>query len=333
MRRKRPLSSRRLLDSGAFDGDDDDRLGKRRTGGRASSSSSNICCSEKPSRSCVVDLGCCRARMSFASSKWAIRGFIVFCILLWAYLYQYLIRFSHLSENPYCHDLAHDRCIRQILSRQKSLRLKVARLKSGEDKKIVRWGAHTLDLDDEESTLDNPRRYATLLEHDGRGIVLTGGGQHVKALAAQISLLRRMGCTLPIEVWHHAELDPTTCRRLAELGSKGVPVRCRSTAEVASITSTVSVHHIKLLGVMLSSFKEVLALDADTVPLRDPTSVFAIPEYADHGALFWPGLHDSSTLSQGGESTKSNHVMWTISDVSFNGSDYRTPRARIRRLR
>ena len=195
-------------------------------------------------------------------------------------------------------------------------------MKSGEDKKIVRWGAHTLDLDDEESTLDNPRRYATLLEHDGRGIVLTGGGQHVKALAAQISLLRRMGCTLPIEVWHHAELDPTTCRRLAELGSKGVPVRCRSTAEVASITSTVSVHHIKLLGVMLSSFKEVLALDADTVPLRDPTSVFAIPEYADHGALFWPGLHDSSTLSQGGESTKSNHVMWTISDVSFNGSDY-----------
>lgn len=33
---------------------------------------------------------------------------------------------------------------------------------------------------------------------------------------------------------------------------------------------------------------QVLLLDADTVPLLDPTQLFSLPQYLEAGALFWP---------------------------------------------
>lgn len=47
---------------------------------------------------------------------------------------------------------------------------------------------------------------------------------------------------------------------------------------------------MKSIVLMLSSFKEVLLLDADQVPVADPTVLFDDPGYKETGALLWPDL-------------------------------------------
>ncbi|GIW83171.1 MAG: hypothetical protein KatS3mg105_4978 [Gemmatales bacterium] len=44
---------------------------------------------------------------------------------------------------------------------------------------------------------------------------------------------------------------------------------------------------LKPYAIQHSPFAEVLFLDADNVPVRDPTFLFETPEYIQHGAVFW----------------------------------------------
>ncbi len=45
---------------------------------------------------------------------------------------------------------------------------------------------------------------------------------------------------------------------------------------------------MKGYAILHSSFEEVLLLDADNCPVRDPAFLFDTPEYAKYGAIFWP---------------------------------------------
>jgi hypothetical protein len=45
---------------------------------------------------------------------------------------------------------------------------------------------------------------------------------------------------------------------------------------------------MKAIVLMLSSFQEVLLLDADQVPVADPASLFSDAGYQETGALLWP---------------------------------------------
>ena len=47
-------------------------------------------------------------------------------------------------------------------------------------------------------------------------------------------------------------------------------------------------YQIKPFSILLSSFEEVLFLDADDYPVRDPSIIFDVPAYKKTGALFWP---------------------------------------------
>ena len=47
-------------------------------------------------------------------------------------------------------------------------------------------------------------------------------------------------------------------------------------------------YQIKAFAILLSSFKEVLYIDADNFPVVDPSVLFDLPLYQQHGALFWP---------------------------------------------
>ena len=44
------------------------------------------------------------------------------------------------------------------------------------------------------------------------------------------------------------------------------------------------------LAVMLSDFEQVLSLDADCYPARDPTFLFDWAGYRERGSIFWPDL-------------------------------------------
>lgn len=51
---------------------------------------------------------------------------------------------------------------------------------------------------------------------------------------------------------------------------------------------TMDGYQIKAFAILMSSFEEVLWLDADSIPLTDPEEVFELKLYQQTGALFWP---------------------------------------------
>jgi hypothetical protein len=49
---------------------------------------------------------------------------------------------------------------------------------------------------------------------------------------------------------------------------------------------------LKPYAIMWSQFREVLYLDADQVPTRDPSDLFTWPQFLEKGAVFWPDIID-----------------------------------------
>lgn len=125
----------------------------------------------------------------------------------------------------------------------------------------------------------------------GRGIVVCAGGSRVFTNAyVLLSLLRRtLGCTLPIEVWHFGaeEMSASMANLLAELDVELVDALPRIAAVGASVRDG---WQLKPFAIQHSRFAEVLLLDADQVPVRDPAELFDWPQYLDAGAVFWPDV-------------------------------------------
>ena len=104
---------------------------------------------------------------------------------------------------------------------------------------------------------------------EGRGIVICAGGARLFTCAwVCIALLRsKLGCTLPVEIWHLGpeEMGPAMRGMLDDLGAQAIDA-----LEVAKR------HQVRCLGgwelktfaLLHSRFREVLFLDADNVPVR-----------------------------------------------------------------
>jgi hypothetical protein len=127
----------------------------------------------------------------------------------------------------------------------------------------------------------------------GRGIVTCAGGQRYFTCVWMLvwTLRRVLGCTLPIQVWHLGRREISEGMQ-AILEEQGV--------EVVDAEQMISRHPARVSGgwplkpyaIANSRFQEVLFLDADTIPLVDPATVFRWEVYAATGALFWPDLVD-----------------------------------------
>jgi hypothetical protein len=128
---------------------------------------------------------------------------------------------------------------------------------------------------------------------DGRGIVICAGGERYFTCAwVLIQVLRRAHkCTLPIQVWHLGREEMSEEMRL---------LLVEEDIEVVDAEAVVARYPAKLQGgwplkpyaIAQSRFREVLYLDADTVPLVDPQIAFAWREYRDTGLLLWPDIVD-----------------------------------------
>ncbi len=117
----------------------------------------------------------------------------------------------------------------------------------------------------------------------GRGIVICAGGiSYLTCAWVNISMLRKNGCRLPIEVWYTgSELDEEVIGILAEMD-----VVCKNAKEYSILE--VANYSIKPLAILNSSFREVLFLDADNVGVADPTYLFDDEHYKATGTIFWP---------------------------------------------
>ena len=141
----------------------------------------------------------------------------------------------------------------------------------------------------------------------GRGIVIPAGGKYITGAWLTVKLLREYGCKLPVEIWH--------------LGPEEIPDFYRQALSGDPLTSFVDalslqgVHPTRKMGgwqlkpysIILSRFEEVLLIDADNHPAKDPTFLFDDPDYRKTGALFWP-----DRMRHG-----KNSSLWELFDVPY----------------
>lgn len=123
---------------------------------------------------------------------------------------------------------------------------------------------------------------------NGRGIVICGGGEkYLPSAWVCIHMLRELKCELPIELWQlfQGEVQPEVQRALAQLD-----VACVDASEVRlrHPARFIGGWELKPYAILHSRFEEVLYLDADNVPVLDPTFLFDTPQFVQHGAVFWP---------------------------------------------
>lgn len=122
----------------------------------------------------------------------------------------------------------------------------------------------------------------------GRGVVICGGGiKYFPCAWVCISMLRHFGCGLPVEFWYQGaeEMDASMIKLLESLGV--VAVDATKVAEKHPRRASGG-WELKAYALVHSSFKEVLLLDADNVPVKDPSFLFEEPNFKKTGAVFWP---------------------------------------------
>lgn len=114
----------------------------------------------------------------------------------------------------------------------------------------------------------------------GDGIVMPGGGVYFDAAYVSIRVIRMLGCTLPIELWH---LGPMEMLPWQQTALESLNVTTRDAFDVGGDKPSGG-WQLKSFAVRHSIFQRVLFLDADCYPVYDPTSWFTL----NQPSIFWP---------------------------------------------
>lgn len=120
--------------------------------------------------------------------------------------------------------------------------------------------------------------------YSGRGIVMLAGGRYSDYASTGLGMLRELGSTLPVEVWMKDEKEekPGWCKELEEEG-----MACRRMSDYMDVSFMEHGYQLKINSILLSSFEQVLFLDADNVPIKSPDRIFESKSFTDTGVVLW----------------------------------------------
>lgn len=123
----------------------------------------------------------------------------------------------------------------------------------------------------------------------GKGIVIVAGDKFTWLSLLNIIQTRSVGCTLPIEIYIPSEkyYDEEFC----EIISENLNAKCLLGWEKVPLEDfgfSVQRYEYKILAILSSSFEDILFLDADNVPLLNPSKLFDWDVYQDKGLVIWP---------------------------------------------
>jgi GR25 family glycosyltransferase involved in LPS biosynthesis len=127
--------------------------------------------------------------------------------------------------------------------------------------------------------------------YQGRGIVIAGGGKRFFAsLYVTIRAIRHVGCRLPIQVWYLGSAKEMPPKQQALL--KPFDVECVDGDKVRQEhpAQHLGGWELKVFATLHCPFEEVLFLDADCYPCRNPEFLFELADYQERGAIFWPDI-------------------------------------------
>ena len=140
----------------------------------------------------------------------------------------------------------------------------------------------------------------------GRGIVICAGGKKYNTNAyALIRLLRDLGCSLPIQLWslEHEQDD------LFDELIKPYNVEPVNTSVVQLEHPHDHLHgwELKSYAIKWCPYQEVLLIDADCFPLRNPEVIFDEPAFQETGVIFMPDVRKMPP----------NHKFWSLYQIPF----------------
>jgi alpha 1,2-mannosyltransferase len=140
-----------------------------------------------------------------------------------------------------------------------------------------------------------------------RGIVTTAGEKYVNALLVSLRVLRRVGSKLPVEVFFDAQTESTD--RVCNGMLKKLNAECRFFSDVwiaTPDTTYLKSFQLKVFALLFSSFEDVLFLDADAFPARNPDQLLKVEPYMSMGLVTWPDFWSTTT----------SPTFWEIASVS-----------------
>ncbi|GMF28072.1 unnamed protein product [Phytophthora lilii] len=147
------------------------------------------------------------------------------------------------------------------------------------------------------------------------GIVMVVYPSLLASAYASVRALREvLKCTLPIEIWFRSdELKrvPGALEPLQELAKKDnvSEITFREISDRRALRFAAKVH-----AVYNSAFDQVLFLDADNVPVRDPAYLFESDEFVRTGAVFWPDFwHPQYTIFH----IMGDSLLWQLLDMKY----------------
>ncbi|KAE8886524.1 hypothetical protein PF002_g10988 [Phytophthora fragariae] len=146
-----------------------------------------------------------------------------------------------------------------------------------------------------------------------RGVVMVVYPKLLHSVHATVRLLRGYGCKLPVELWFlESEMGATpldSSRVLQSLVKDYGPVTLRGITDdlVVGFTS-------KVYALANSGLDQLLFLDADNAPVRDPTYLFDSPEFLKTGSVFWP---DFWTPANTIFNIKAESLIWELVGTPF----------------
>ncbi|KAE8888339.1 hypothetical protein PF005_g6719 [Phytophthora fragariae] len=146
----------------------------------------------------------------------------------------------------------------------------------------------------------------------GNGIVMVVYPKLLSSVFASISVLRSYNCTLPIELWiSQPEVVRTPSMRTT---LEMLQQRFANVTVETIIDPTIAGFSTKIHAVQHSKFENVLFLDADNVPVRDPTFLFESNEFLEQGAIFWPDFwHPEKTIFN----IQRESLLWELVDLPY----------------
>ncbi|KAG3158810.1 hypothetical protein PI126_g7679 [Phytophthora idaei] len=132
---------------------------------------------------------------------------------------------------------------------------------------------------------------------------------------ASIRALRAVNCTLPVELWYiESEMDIGNGTSLLD----DIPKKLQE--EYGPLTlhpitdGRVAGFNSKVHAITHTELEHVLFLDADNVPVRDPSYLFKTSEFLQTGAVFWPDFwHPAHTIFNINEDS----LLWELLDMPY----------------
>lgn len=133
------------------------------------------------------------------------------------------------------------------------------------------------------------------IKPQGRGIVFVGGGKFSWLSLITIEQLRHTNSQLHIEVFiaTKEDYDPVFCEEI--LPKYHPRAKCTYFPRFFAgkepqdvFTNEVTGYQYKTLALLVSSFEDVLLLDADNAPVQDPGHIFEDKVYKDTHLIIWP---------------------------------------------